>query len=170
MTAYVSMHLGFVATAEAVLKGFRHDRPEKWHMKDRFDPDTGEKLDPVKVVDAEASSGWLIGGKFFDDVDDALDAVGKVIGCQCVRQAGDGCFEPCSADERDDVDVIDVILCVDVRYGKDDRDMIDVSVGSSISTKAILAAGPALEALGGRLKKMKIKASGPKVVMSAVAG
>lgn len=33
----------------------------------------------------------------------------------------------------------------------------------------VATAGPALEALGGRLKKMKIKASGPKVVMSAVA-
>jgi hypothetical protein len=77
-----SLAVGFVVDMDALLKPFAKVTKGKSHMEDRFDPKTGEKLEPVKVVDRGHRETYSLDGKRFGtDRYDFLEALGVKLDC-----------------------------------------------------------------------------------------
>lgn len=55
----VTTELGFIVNEEDFIPHFGKRVPERFHFKDRYDPNTGVKLAAVKVVDAPAAIEWI---------------------------------------------------------------------------------------------------------------
>jgi hypothetical protein len=81
--------VGFVVPEEDFLKPLKVYKKEESHLEDRFDPKTGKKLKPQKVVDQEARWVYEFEGGTYEDNQtelglntwDLLDAIGKKFKC-----------------------------------------------------------------------------------------
>lgn len=169
------LRVGITVGAFDLLRFFRADRPEKSHMKDRFDPDTGKKVGQVKVVDEEACRGWSgIGGseKFHEELDEALEELcDEVLECNWEFRA-QGCIsEDQDSPEEDGPTVVLFFKGEDARMtGKDEYDGYYMDLGSSVLLGKDGKVLPALKALASRVKRLGAKPSAPKVVCCGGGG
>lgn len=78
-----SVHLGvgFIVNKDSLTSPFRVETEEQFHMEDRFNPKTGEKLAPVKVVDVEADEAFVFEGKTYDDWYELSEALAEKLDC-----------------------------------------------------------------------------------------
>lgn len=90
MTYSARIGIGFVFTREEFVASFKKHMPEKAHMEDRYDPKTGAKQLPAKVIDSEAGEYVFFDAQDYGMVNDGLDIyqltedVGDFIGnCHC---------------------------------------------------------------------------------------
>ncbi len=80
-----SVAVGFEIGFKHVLKKYGRELPEKSRMEDRFDPKSGKKVDPVKVVDRPAGLRVVIRKRTYDPAEDAreiCEALGREIGAK----------------------------------------------------------------------------------------
>lgn len=84
----VNLGIGYIIDSEDLFAPFRVDIPEKSHMEDRFDPKTGKKIAPVKVVDEEACEEYEYKGKRYEDVYDLSHALAKDLECGISNNGG----------------------------------------------------------------------------------
>jgi hypothetical protein len=72
-----ALGIGFTVDPEELSEALRKANtkvvPEKFHMEDRFDPKTGAKLAPVKVVDEDETVSWFVGKEEFEYEDEFLE-------------------------------------------------------------------------------------------------
>ena len=67
--------VGFVLPLEEALDPFRKVSPETSHTEDRYDEKTGEKLDPVRVVDREEGDTFMWPGEPKSETEDSWDFI-----------------------------------------------------------------------------------------------
>lgn len=77
----VNLGIGYILDQEDIIAPFRVEVPEKFHMEDRFDPKTGKKIAPVKVIDAEAGEEYEYKGERFEDTYELFERLGSELGC-----------------------------------------------------------------------------------------
>jgi hypothetical protein len=84
-----SVHLGvgYILDREDIIAPFRVEIPEKFHMEDRFDPKTGVKLEPVKVVDEGGQEEFEYKGTRYEMEYELFEAIGQDLGC-CIDNCG----------------------------------------------------------------------------------
>lgn len=94
---------------------------EKFHMEDRYDQRTGEKLVPVKVVDEEGGEEvYHVNGKECVDTYELADALAKELGCSV------------EIDHGYSGDNFDITFSIEFKStGTDDGDWGQVSTGCS---------------------------------------
>lgn len=74
--------IGFFPSIEDFLDEVERPLGEISHTEERYDQRTGKRLEDVKVVDREASIGYVVNGREFgeDDVQELLEYIGELIG------------------------------------------------------------------------------------------
>lgn len=74
---------------ENVLKPFRKEQEEKYHMEDRFDEKTGKKVSEVKIIDQQAVATYTYNGKDYREFErDLLEALSEDLGCTIADGGG----------------------------------------------------------------------------------
>lgn len=63
----ISLAVGYVLTYDELFDPFTVRTGEVAHMEDRYDPKTGAKLLPEKVIDSPAREAIIVDGKEWDD-------------------------------------------------------------------------------------------------------
>ena len=77
-----ALDVGFVLPMEDVLRPFTRTTPEMFHMEDRYDGKTGERLKPVKVVDEAEREVYTLGDEETDSAwDFVLDILAPELRC-----------------------------------------------------------------------------------------
>lgn len=74
--------IGFFPSIEDFLDGIERPLGEVSHVEERYDQRTGKRLPDVKVVDREATIGYVFNGKEYteDDVQQLFEDIGEHIG------------------------------------------------------------------------------------------
>jgi hypothetical protein len=75
VSAGVGWKLDFTQTQDFFASFKRQLRPEVSHLQPRFDPNTGEKLNPRLVIDRPAEYGYIVGNDQFALNDEELVCV-----------------------------------------------------------------------------------------------
>ncbi len=83
-----NLAVGFVMDMDSLTKPFIVVAEEKFHMEDRFDPKTGAKLEPVKVVDEREEQNYVFKGQTYEDQFELLEALGEELGCSVNNGGG----------------------------------------------------------------------------------
>jgi hypothetical protein len=73
--------IGFSVGEEDLTMPFKTTVPEKSHVEERYHQHTGEKLEPVTVVDSEEHEAYVLDGEEHADLQDFLEALGGAVGC-----------------------------------------------------------------------------------------
>src|SRR5271167_2907239 len=89
-----SLYIGYVIPVEDFFKNLMKHTPEKSHMVPRFDPETGKKVTPVKVIDAHEAFDIVFCGqtflgpevKYYDEEgfqpeEDVIEALEEALDC-----------------------------------------------------------------------------------------
>ena len=146
--------VGFVFPLEEVLDSFRKVDPEQSHTEDRYDPKTGEKLEPVKVVDQEKHDTFMWPGEPESETEDGWDFVyfiANKVFCDSMTFGN-------HMGDRDDVFVL-----FGVKVEKDNESGIEgvecghVDFAGNLSYKSVLSAASELEELKGRMENYGLK-------------
>lgn len=74
--------VGVQVEREHLRAPFKHVEPEVCHYEDRFDPKTGKKVEPKKIVDCEEKVTLHFQGKQYRDTRDLANAVAAHLGCK----------------------------------------------------------------------------------------
>jgi len=85
--------VGFEFSVKELQKAFGFKIREKSHKEDRFDPKTGAKLQPEKVVDVEEHIGYKFLGKVIKDSDyEEVEELSNLIArhLKCLYNTSDG--------------------------------------------------------------------------------
>lgn len=84
----VDVKVGFMVPYEDLVKPLTFEKAEESHLEDRFDPKTGAKLEPEKVVDVEAGPWVRLNGKewpleeWWDSaMEEFFEELGAHVGC-----------------------------------------------------------------------------------------
>lgn len=72
-----SISIGFVLEEDEIKQVFGVATPEVSHMEDRFDPKTGAKLEPKKVIDTHSYTTFTLENKKFDGEYELMEALAK---------------------------------------------------------------------------------------------
>lgn len=74
--------IGFFPSIEDFLDEVERPLGEISHTEERYDQRTGKRLEDVKVVDREATIGYVVNGREFgeDDVQELFEYIGELIG------------------------------------------------------------------------------------------
>lgn len=78
---HVNLAVGVEVSVDELKRVFTQTLPEESHVEDRFDPKTGEKLEPAKVVDVKERVAWMWKGEEVYDqylVDELSAEIGAV--------------------------------------------------------------------------------------------
>jgi len=157
-----SLDIGYKISGEDLPDSMRKLTEEKSHMEDRFDPKTGKKLAPAKVVDEEGGlECFLLDGKEIEDTYELAEALADKLGCDV------DCEHGYSGEDFS----ITFSLQLE-RTDEDDCDWGRVAIGSSIlfdeATSA--KARAALKKLGKDLKKLGIDPGPAKIMIGSSVG
>lgn len=79
-TYTVGLGVGYVLGIEEVMAPFLFETPEESHMEERFDPMTGAKIDPIKVVTKSGSKAYIISGEEFNSYHEAIEELSRELG------------------------------------------------------------------------------------------
>lgn len=74
--------IGFVFDECTLGVPFRHDTPETAHFEDRFDPRTGAKIEPAKVIDQYRHTYWVLDGHRYDHWMDLAESINAKVGSE----------------------------------------------------------------------------------------
>lgn len=84
----VDLKVGWALPFDDVVAKFRFEKAEESHLEDRFDPKTGAKLDPERVVDVHAGEWIRLNGKEWpseewwdSSMEEFFEELGSVLGC-----------------------------------------------------------------------------------------
>lgn len=152
-SAYLAV--GFHIPYEDFCKVFiRKTREEVSHMEDRFDPKTGAKLEPIKVVDEEAVKVIVFNGQNYDpdEMYELTDALAAYLKCD---------IDTDGSSNGDQDYVFTPKYTTDSFYG---HDYGRLTVGGALTYKQVVKLGPVLDALRLKLIKLGLK-PGKAVVM-----
>ncbi len=83
-----SLAVGFVVEMDSFTKPFIVVAEEKSHMEDRFDPKSGKKLAPVKVIDQAEEQAYVYKGTTYEDQFELLEALEEDLGCSINNGGG----------------------------------------------------------------------------------
>jgi hypothetical protein len=141
--------IGYAFEAKAVEAPFARTVPEKSHMEDRFDPKTGKKLDPVKVVDDEERDVWEFNGESFEDREELYTALAAAAKCQYVLygQSEYVAFGP------------------DIELSSENPDCGHVYFAGNLSYDAVVKAKAEVRRIGKKLRKFGLELPEPEVVV-----
>lgn len=119
--------------------------PEKSHMEDRFDPKTGKKLAPEKVVDREAGLVYVFQGKELEDgeyhvYEELANAIAGHVGCNYDISGCDG----------NDM----VIFGPSIKYMEEGTDWGHIGTSGPLPLDAVVKAAPKLKQIATKLKKL----------------
>ncbi len=146
-----NLGIGFVLDREDVLAPFRVEREEKFHMEDRFNPKTGKKVEPAKVVDEEAGEAFILDGTHHDDDWSFLEALSQKLGCDITNQGG-------YSDDQT------LYFTVKVKTtGEDGLEDGRMTVGYSIAFVTVIESSSSVMLLAAKLKKLGIEPGVAKV-------
>lgn len=146
----VNLGIGYILDREDIIAPFRVEVPEKFHMEDRFDPKTGKKLAPVKVVDEEGGEEFEYKGERHEDSYELFQAIGEDLGCNIDNCGG-----------YTDGETIRVTLEIETDDSGVDDGMF--TVGGAASFDDVTAKRAELKELKKRFKKLGIDLGEPKV-------
>jgi hypothetical protein len=65
-----NLAIGYIITEKEIFDLFLQRTPEEFHLEDRFDPKTGLKVQPLKVIDRHASGKFMLDGKQYGEGED----------------------------------------------------------------------------------------------------
>jgi len=150
-----SLGIGFVVSNDDLLKPFTVETEEKFHMEDRFDPKTGKKLAPVKVIDEEGGETYEFEGERYEDTYELFDAMGKKLGCEIANQGG-----------YSNGETLYVFVDGVEHTGEDDCDDGRFSVGTSVLFDEVARQKSALDKLAKAFKKYGIDLGPAKVFVA----
>lgn len=156
------LNIGYKISGEFLPDSMRKITEEKSHMEDRFDPKTGKKLAPVKVIDEEGGlECFLVDGTELEDMYSLAEALSEKLGCEVECEHG------YSGED------FTITFSVNLpRTGQDDGDWGRVSVGSSILFEEVISnkARAAVEKLGADLKALGIDPGPAKIMIGSSVG
>ena len=155
----IGLAIGFTIRLEEFLKPFAKTREEEFHIEDRWDPKTGKKLEPVKVVDDEGDEWYEYGAASMDE-EELMEAVGNNFKCN-INYIGD-----CEASEA----VLEITLDDVVYTSEDDYDDGRVSIGCSMKFEELVALQSRLRSTKQAFEEIGIVLGEPKVMCSYSIG
>ncbi len=85
-----NIFLGYVMSVEDVQKPFVIKTEGKFHMEDRFDPKTGDKVKTVKIWDEKPSKGLFYKGQEFEMHEGFEELLEELLDCR-VTLSGSFC-------------------------------------------------------------------------------
>lgn len=153
--------IGFIVDKQELLRPFATEVKEQFHMEDRFDPKTGVKLEPVKVIDSDGGTQYSLDGQIFDENSEyeVLEGLEDLLGCSITLGGG-------YSDNK--------TAYVSVNFettGEDDVDEGRVSVGPSVTFEEVAKAQVRALDLKKRLNELGVKSLGkPKVYIRPFIG
>lgn len=146
--------IGFIVDREDLLAPFRVETEEKFHMEDRYDPKTGKKLEPVKIVDVEAGEIFEFEGKTFEEEYEVVEAIADKLDCIIEDTGG---YTDCET------------LQITVKVEHTDEDDVDCDrfyVGSSILFDNVTALRAELKRVAKGFKKYGVDVGEAKVYVA----
>jgi len=150
--------VGFVLDKSEVLAPFAKNFPAKFHYEDRFDPKTGKKLTPTKVIDNEEGVVYELDGKEYDEEYELLEALAEKLRCNFGNGGG---YSDCST----------VYVAVELdTTGEDSYDDGRASCGSSATLENVIKSKKAVEVLAKKLRKLGIDPGVAKVYVKPDVG
>jgi len=157
--------VGFQITESEMCSAFRTTRviPDTFHMEDRFDSKTGQKINPVRVIDKKGyvDEIWTINGEVIN-MDGASD---DELTLTLERKLG------CSVEMRNGISneyLYDFFLHP---IGGCDIDEGRVSVfNASMSVAEVIRMAPQLEELAYKMRQLGLKTGEPKIYISGWIG
>jgi hypothetical protein len=154
---YASLAVGFEVTGEELNEIFGAGLPEISHMEPRFDPKTGRKTKPEKVITQHESRILRLDGEDYEDEHALVEAIASSLSCS-YHEVGS---------HYDDQENMSFIFCPDIKAEFDGFDDSRLTCSGGISYKTMLNLKPELERISKGLKKMGID---PGEAMVTVAG
>lgn len=77
-----TLRVGYSLEQDVVHRVFEKTTPGEFHMEDRYDSKTGQKIGRVKVWDKQPETTFVIDGQEYDDDMDAItSALARFLGC-----------------------------------------------------------------------------------------
>ncbi len=152
--------IGFTVDFDTLGNCFRQVVDEVFHMEDCYDSKTGQKLEPVKIVDKKTEDCFVFENETFDYASDVGIQIALKLGCEYSDNGGMG--EPTLAYFTVPLDHTD----------DDDIDQGNITVSSSIlydqatSTKT----KQAVKKLGQALKEFGLNPSQAKILVRSWIG
>ncbi len=152
-----SLSVGYFLPYEEVVKVFGYKHRQKSHLEDRFDPKTGAKLEPVKIID-EPGGLWVKLGEhdepfqeFPPDFDDEefCEELGAQLGCG-VERFSQGEFFGFSVQDGN-------------MTGSGYEPHHYWSVGEALYFDTLITLGPSLKILAKKMEELGLQPSKPCV-------
>ena len=131
-----SLGLGWVFTREELNKNFEVEVAEEFHMEDRFDSKTGQKLAPVKVIDRVGGNVLMFEGEEMEDIWQLAQELADYVGG---RYTWEG----------------------ETYYSSDNLFVIGPNLPRDFPFEEISKLGPELERIGKNLESLKLDLGGP---------
>jgi len=77
-----AVKIGFLFSIEDIDEKFAVTVPEQFHMEERFDPKTGVKITPVKIIDRRETKIYRVPGRSlgFESGQDLMEHIAHIIG------------------------------------------------------------------------------------------
>lgn len=144
--------VGYIVSYNDAVKPFIKHVEEVAHMEDRFDPKTGKKLLPEKIIDTPASDGLFIDGDELD-IYEFLDLLGQKLSCVVTQLNAE--FEVEGGE-----------ITFQLRMKRDEFADIDfgrLDIGGPLEYVDVLKQEQALKDLRVRMIKLGIPRTDPKV-------
>ena len=145
-SVYTHIGIGFMVPIEDALRAFTEHVEEEAHMEDRFDPKTGKKQLPMKVIDHPAREVVRFGGEVCGEdgyYDELIEALAGVLNCIVSRHGYDEVeflsFQP------------------NFTHNDDGKDLGRVEIGGTVDIGQAQAAFADLERLAVALRKIGIE-------------
>jgi len=157
-----SLDIGYKISGEDLPDSMFRITEQKSHMEDRFDPRSGKKIAPVRVIDEEGGEEtYILDGKEHEDTCELAEALAEKFGCDVDCERGYG---------GDDFSMSFTLRLE--RTGEDDNGWGNVAVGSSIlfDVATSAKARAAMKKLGKDLKKLGIDPGPAKIMIGSSVG
>ena len=155
----VRANLGFKVDPGDIEKIFEMEVDEVSHMEDRWDPATGIKVAPERVVDRPAGTSFVIDGiDVGDDLPRLLEEIARRLGCDVDVQ--EDSFEG----------VLDfVVFAPKMPIAMEDVNH-QLSVTGTVSLATLFSLLPQLDLIAQGLRAFGIPFEGPALILSAQVG
>lgn len=149
----VTLMLGYSVRPFDLELLYTQDIPESAHYEDRYDPRTGQKVSPVRIIDTPASCHCILDGEDLgDNFPGLLQALSQKMGCDYDTE--EDAFEG---------------TCEWVVFGvKVPTEIVEASehltISDDISLEELKALFPRVEALAQKLLERRIPFRGPSLI------
>jgi hypothetical protein len=139
-----SLAIGWRVRAEQLKQVFGKYTPEQAHMEDRYDPKTGKKLLPEKVIDQRAGTVLMFEGQECDYIEQLVEAICDKTGATFWH---DGSF---MCDQED----MEYIIGPSFELDTEGKDEGRVTTGGGILFAKVVELAPELQRIGIELRKL----------------